>query len=61
MKKYRNVLRCAVCGQVMATNKFGDGITSPLTTCLECTQKNTDGVVAEKIAQKERAANEKGA
>jgi hypothetical protein len=36
MNKYREVRTCAVCGKVMADNKFGDGIRIPKTTCLVC-------------------------
>jgi hypothetical protein len=34
-----NVRRCAVCGVIATCNKFGDGITCPKTTCLNCKQK----------------------
>jgi DNA-directed RNA polymerase subunit RPC12/RpoP len=37
--KYREVRRCAICGRVAAANKFGDGITCPKTTCLNCKKK----------------------
>jgi hypothetical protein len=33
------VRRCAVCGKIAAANKFGDGITCPKTTCLNCKAK----------------------
>jgi DNA-directed RNA polymerase subunit RPC12/RpoP len=28
--------KCAVCGKRASINNFGDGITCPKTTCLEC-------------------------
>jgi hypothetical protein len=42
--KYHEVRRCAVCGVIAAANKFGDGITCPKTTCLNCKKKGLEFV-----------------
>lgn len=40
--KYREIRQCAVCGKVAAANKFGDGVTCPKTTCLNCKKKRLE-------------------
>jgi len=37
-----NTRTCDVCGEIKPINQFGNGITIPKTTCLECAQRARD-------------------